>query len=85
MEWTSNGRPDAARIERKDREMINRSDINRKLGKALAYADLGKHADAADWAFDLLKALDQAGIINVVTVDGNLVAERPARAQREAV
>lgn len=66
--------------------MIDRTDIFRKLAKALAFAACDKHAEAADWAMELLSALDRAGVINVHTaMDGRKVVERPARAIREVV
>lgn len=45
--------------------MIDRTEINRKLAKALAYKDAGNHAEAASYAFQLLIALDMADIVHI--------------------
>lgn len=43
--------------------MIDRSEVNRALAKALAYAQCGKPKDAAEWAAKLVRLLDAAEIL----------------------
>lgn len=39
-----------------------RTEINRALAKALAYADCGKREEAARWAAELIRLLELAGV-----------------------
>ena len=43
---------------------MDRSHIAKCLAKAIAYKACGKHADAAQWARELIKALELAEILN---------------------
>lgn len=43
--------------------MINRSEVNRALAKAIAYKQCGKDVSAARWAARLVSLLDSAGIL----------------------
>ena len=51
--------------------MTNRSEINRALAKALAYADCGNFDEAQRWGEVLIRKLELAGVFKVgeVTVD----------------
>ena len=44
--------------------MINRSEANRALAKAIAYKQCRKDRDAAIWAAKLVRLLECAGILN---------------------
>lgn len=44
--------------------MIDRSEVNRALAKALAYKACGKDAEAADWAAQVVCLLECSGILN---------------------
>lgn len=43
--------------------MVDRSDINRALAKALAYSQCGQYAKAAAWAARLVQLLECADIL----------------------
>lgn len=43
--------------------MINRSEVNRALAKALALKACGKDADASEWARQLVELLECADIL----------------------
>jgi hypothetical protein len=43
---------------------MDRSYIAKCLAKAIAYKACGKHQDAAQWARELIKALELAEILN---------------------
>lgn len=43
--------------------MINRTDTARALAKAIAFKDCGKHAEAAQWARQLIHLLECAEIL----------------------
>lgn len=51
--------------------MIDRSEVNRALAKAIAYKQCGKDADAAAWAVRLVKLLDAAEILSPLARDGS--------------
>jgi hypothetical protein len=44
--------------------MIDRSQVNRALAKALAYKGCGKDREASDWAGQLVRLLECADILN---------------------
>jgi hypothetical protein len=44
--------------------MINRSEVNRALAKAIAYKQCGKDRDATIWAAKLVRLLECAEILN---------------------
>jgi len=44
--------------------MIDRSEINRALAKAIAYKQCGKQADAEAWAAQLVRLLECADILS---------------------
>lgn len=44
--------------------MIDRSEINRALAKALAYKQCGKEAEAEVWAAILIEQLECVGILS---------------------
>jgi hypothetical protein len=44
--------------------MIDRSEVNRALAKAIAYKQCGKDRDAAIWAEKLVRLLECAEILN---------------------
>lgn len=44
--------------------MIDRSEVNRALAKAIAYKQCGKHAEAEQWAARLLGLLELADILD---------------------
>lgn len=44
--------------------MINRSEVNRALAKAIAFKACGKDADASAWARQLVELLECADILN---------------------
>lgn len=44
--------------------MINRSEVNRALAKAIAFKAVGKDADASSWARQLVELLECADILN---------------------
>lgn len=52
---------------KKDKEfefvMINRSEVNTALSKAIAYKQCGKHSEAANWARKLIELLECAEIL----------------------
>ena len=43
--------------------MIDRSEVSRSLAKALAYKNVGKDAEAAEWARKLVMQLECAEIL----------------------
>jgi hypothetical protein len=43
--------------------MIDRSEVNRALAKAIAYKQCGKQADAERWAAELVRLLECADIL----------------------
>lgn len=42
---------------------IDRSEVNRALSKAIAYQNVGKTADAEQWAHELIRLLQCANIL----------------------
>ena len=52
---------------------MNRSEINRALAKALAYADCGKFDEAEKWGAILIRKLELAGVFKAgsVTLDAS--------------
>lgn len=48
--------------------MIDRSEVNRALAKAIAFKQCGRHAQAEAWAAELLRLLDVAGILDPARV-----------------
>ncbi len=44
--------------------MIDRSEVNRALAKAIAYKQCGKDQTAAAWAVRLIRALELEGILS---------------------
>ena len=46
--------------------MIDRSEVNQALAKALAYTQCGKRHDARKWAIKLVKLLECAEILDSV-------------------
>lgn len=44
--------------------MIDRSEVNRALAKAIAFKQCGKDAEAAQWARKLVEQLECAAILN---------------------
>lgn len=53
--------------------MIDRSEVNRALAKAIAYKQCGKDAQARAWAAELLRQLEVADILDpsLVLADRN--------------
>ena len=51
--------------------MIDRSEVNRALAKAIAFKQCGKDAQAEAWAAELVRLLECAAILdpNKITVD----------------
>jgi hypothetical protein len=43
--------------------MIDRSEVNRALAKAIAYKNCGKDQQANEWAIELVKLLECSGIL----------------------
>jgi hypothetical protein len=44
--------------------MIDRTEVNRALSKAIAYKQCGKHAEAEVWAIRLVALLEVANILS---------------------
>ena len=44
--------------------MIDRSEVNRALAKAVAYKQCGKDGEAAEWAYRLVTLLECADILD---------------------
>ena len=44
--------------------MIDRTEVNRALAKAIAYKNCGKDLEAAEWARTLIELLELANILN---------------------
>ena len=49
--------------------MIDRSEVNRALAKAIAYKQCGKQHDAETWARKLVELLECADILNPKHID----------------
>jgi hypothetical protein len=62
--------------------MSERTEINRALAKALAYAECGKFDEAERWGEILIRKLELAAVFKVGTVR---VEREAARMEREAV
>lgn len=45
--------------------MIDRSEVNRALAKAIAYKQCGQHAKARAWAAILVQTLEMADILDL--------------------
>ena len=45
--------------------MLNRSDINRALSKAIAYKQCGKDKEAQAWACELIRQLEMMEILDL--------------------
>ena len=43
--------------------MVNRSEVNQALAKAIAYKQCGKEAEAQEWARKLIRQLELAEIL----------------------
>ena len=43
--------------------MLNRSEVNQALAKAIAYKQCGKEAEAQEWARKLIRLLELAEIL----------------------
>jgi hypothetical protein len=48
--------------------MIDRSEVNRALAKAIAYKQCGKHSEAEAWARKLVELLECATILRSATL-----------------
>lgn len=48
--------------------MIDRSEVNRALAKAIAYKQCGKDAEAHEWTIKLVTALECADILSTEAV-----------------
>jgi hypothetical protein len=59
--------------------MIDRSEVNRALAKAIAFKQCGKHAQAEAWAAELVRLLECAAIL-----DPNTTARVQAAARVQA-
>jgi hypothetical protein len=53
-------------VERTEDAMIDRSEVNRALAKAIAYKNCGKDAEAREWAAELVRLLECAEILRDV-------------------
>ena len=47
--------------------MIDRTEVNRALAKAVAYKNCGKHAQAEAWAWKLIRLLECGDILRDTT------------------
>ena len=58
---------------------MNRSEINRALAKALAYAECGKFHEAQRWGEILIRQLELAGVFQAgsVAVENSLINTTP--------
>lgn len=54
--------------------MIDRSEVNRALAKAIAYKNCGKDAKARYWATQLVNLLECNGILDETYIRGEYVA-----------
>jgi hypothetical protein len=65
--------------------MTNRSEINRALAKALAYAECGKFEEAQRWGEALIRKLELAAVFKAGSVRVELVAPREPLAELQTM
>lgn len=51
--------------------MLDRSQINRALAKAIAYKQCGKDRESAVWAAELVRLLEATDILHPEVISGN--------------
>jgi len=59
--------------------MIDRSEINRALAKAIAYKQCGKDREAAEWAARLVRLLEVAHIVAPMLAKGEILSPSAMR------
>lgn len=62
-----------------DSTMIDRSEVNRALAKAIAFKQCGKDQTAAAWAVRLVRLLELEGILDPANVATAFAGERTER------